>query len=403
MKIKEVIEKTGLTDRAIRLYIDEGLAAPSIEESYSGRKSIEFSPADVERLNSVALLRKAGFSIADIKSMVDDKETAKEVVEKFIENTEQNIAHETEIVEKLKSISFDEDVTIETICNSLSETVEEKEVPKEDLKYKETKRTAKQISGFFIIASILAFIFSITYFNSCYKHLFFEEGFFWLFLISFSGWIIILLCAIAVFIIYAVKAKNKKAKKLQDKLSNAAALIIWCLFVPSILFSVVGSVMIMPLAIHSQTDNPKDYLVFDEVVEAFCVEEASALFPAEIPVFSDNERPMDISYFYSYTEYPLGFYFDIMAEWSLSKKNYEEAKNNAPLSIGEKEAVSVKKGDWVCIYYADSNETHLPEQGGYYFVNFAYNDELQKVRYIISFDDFTYPEDAEIYNSINWN
>ena len=42
MKIKEVIEKTGLTDRAVRLYIDEGLTSPSIEESYNGRKSIDF-------------------------------------------------------------------------------------------------------------------------------------------------------------------------------------------------------------------------------------------------------------------------------------------------------------------------------------------------------------------------
>ena len=45
-----------------------------------------------------------------------------------------SIATEVKIVEKLKGISFDEDVTLETICKSLSETVEEKEVPKEDLK-----------------------------------------------------------------------------------------------------------------------------------------------------------------------------------------------------------------------------------------------------------------------------
>ena len=80
MKIKEVIEKTGLTDRAIRLYIDEGLIAPSIGESYSGRKSIEFSQEDVERLKNVAMLRKAGFPIADIKSIVDDESTIKSIV-----------------------------------------------------------------------------------------------------------------------------------------------------------------------------------------------------------------------------------------------------------------------------------------------------------------------------------
>ena len=68
MKIKEVIEKTKLTDRAIRWYIDNGLVSPGIEENYSGRKNIDFTESDVERLSQIALLRKAGFSISDIKS-----------------------------------------------------------------------------------------------------------------------------------------------------------------------------------------------------------------------------------------------------------------------------------------------------------------------------------------------
>ena len=118
MKIKEVIEKTGLTDRAIRLYIDEGLIAPSIGESYSGRKSIEFSQEDIERLKNVAMLRKAGFTIADIKSIVDDKSTIKEIVEKFIEQTEENIAHETEIVEKLKAVSAK--ICTNRICGNIA-------------------------------------------------------------------------------------------------------------------------------------------------------------------------------------------------------------------------------------------------------------------------------------------
>ena len=74
MKIKEVIKKTELTDKAIRLYIDNGLVAPSIDESYSGRKSIDFSDDDVERLSNIALLRKAGFSI--LYSFLQDKKTA---------------------------------------------------------------------------------------------------------------------------------------------------------------------------------------------------------------------------------------------------------------------------------------------------------------------------------------
>lgn len=63
MKIKHVMEKTGLTDRAIRLYIENDLVKPECDENYNGRKSIDFSENDVEQLKNIALLRKADFSI----------------------------------------------------------------------------------------------------------------------------------------------------------------------------------------------------------------------------------------------------------------------------------------------------------------------------------------------------
>jgi DNA-binding transcriptional MerR regulator len=50
MKIKEVIAQTDLTDRAIRLYIENGLVSPSFNENYKGRKNIDFSQEDVENL-----------------------------------------------------------------------------------------------------------------------------------------------------------------------------------------------------------------------------------------------------------------------------------------------------------------------------------------------------------------
>lgn len=68
MKIKEVIKETGLTDRAIRLYMDNDLIKPRCDENYSGRKSIDFSQNDVEQLKNIATLRKADFSIQEIRS-----------------------------------------------------------------------------------------------------------------------------------------------------------------------------------------------------------------------------------------------------------------------------------------------------------------------------------------------
>ena len=174
MRIREVIEKTGLTDRAVRLYIDEGLVLPDIEESYSGRKSIDFSEKDVERLKNVALLRKAGFSIADIKNIVDDNSTAKNIIEKFIEQAETDIAHKTEIVEKLKGVSFDEEVTLEKICSSLSASVNEKQVPSEDMKLTAAEKTLKIfsiiIAGFEIYISFLYFIIEVFHIKGVRDH-----------------------------------------------------------------------------------------------------------------------------------------------------------------------------------------------------------------------------------------
>ena len=85
MKIKEVIEKTELTDRAIRLYIENGLVDPYCKEAYNGRKNIDFSQRDVEQLKNIALLRKAGFSIAEIKELQNGGEGAKSAFNEFID------------------------------------------------------------------------------------------------------------------------------------------------------------------------------------------------------------------------------------------------------------------------------------------------------------------------------
>ena len=89
MKIKEITLQTGLTDKAIRLYIENGLVSPVIEEAYNGRKKIDFSQADADRLKNIAILRKAGFSINDIKEIISGGEAAEDTVKSFIEEAKK--------------------------------------------------------------------------------------------------------------------------------------------------------------------------------------------------------------------------------------------------------------------------------------------------------------------------
>ena len=154
MKIKEVLEKTNLTDRAIRLYIDNGLVSPGIEENYSGRKNIVFSERDVERLNQIALLRKAGFSISDIKEIISDNGKIEDIVTKFIKESEEEIRNKSQVIEKLKSISFDEKISLKILCEKLSPSVEEAEIPKEDLDAPRSYKIAKKVMQVWAIAGL---------------------------------------------------------------------------------------------------------------------------------------------------------------------------------------------------------------------------------------------------------
>lgn len=415
MKMKEVIEKTGLTDRAVRLYIDEGLAVPSIEESYSGRKSIDFSQSDVERLKNIALLRKAGFSIAEIKSIVDDNSTAKNIVEKFIEQTENNIAHETEIVEKLKGISFDEDVTIETICNSLSETVEEKQVPWEDMKLTTAEKVKKILfiafASFQIAVSVLALIF-VCQNTFCYRYPHIsEKGLVCLFF--HFGWFIIILLSAVIIRLNTGRYLFVNSRKALKRLSAILSFFIVLCGLVSSFFSLFG---LFAQPVYSQTADPDNYLVFDEWPKEELGETCS-FFPAKIPDSAINytkrlhetDYPYTTKYFYRYTCDNDYWYesYDVCAEWLLRDDEYKKAKSELLESTE-----IVQRGDWTCIYYEkhvgfiNDREKILDGNAGadeqyykscedefvienwgrisYSFAVAAYNDKTQKVRYIAS-------------------
>ncbi len=397
MKMKEVTEKTGLTDRAVRLYIDEGLALPNIEESYSGRKSIDFSESDVERLKNVALLRKAGFSIADIKSMVDDNSTTKDIIEKFIEQTENNIAHETEIVEKLKGISFDEDVTLEKICKSLSATVEKKEVPKEDLKsifWKNVEKNPYKTAGIVgLIFTGVVYILTFLFWFHEYKHLAFAN--YWLdyILICFLGWIAIDVLCILLILLNRDKSekRNKKSRKIA---SEIIAVLSLCTGVLAFFISLFSG-FLSPF--YSLTTDIRDYMVLDNWVEDAYGDEIRAFFPDEVPEDALETSdilyasiPFTTKYYYKQT-YDFDQFVDIVAEWKLHIQEYEKAKAKATENMKYTE----QKGDWTLVYYREDSD-YYPDK----FI-FAYNDKQRKVRYIAEIT-FGSRSGEPYYLSLDW-
>ena len=124
MKIKEVIAATGLTDRAIRLYIENGLVTPENQKSYTGRNNYNFTQEDVDCLEQIAMLRKADFSLEQIRTLKQGGEAAREVLLEYLSSKQESVALGQRITEALKGFPEQESVTMKSICAKIKESIE---------------------------------------------------------------------------------------------------------------------------------------------------------------------------------------------------------------------------------------------------------------------------------------
>ena len=79
MTIKEVEERTNLSRSNVRFYEKEKLIEPSRNESNGYR---DYSESDVENIKKIAYLRTLGISIEDIRSIISEKTTLQETLER---------------------------------------------------------------------------------------------------------------------------------------------------------------------------------------------------------------------------------------------------------------------------------------------------------------------------------
>jgi MerR family transcriptional regulator, thiopeptide resistance regulator len=70
LPIGEVSRRTRLSERALRLYEQEGLVSPA--RSANGRRA--YAMADLRRLQQVQILRRAGYSLADIRTLLSRRD-----------------------------------------------------------------------------------------------------------------------------------------------------------------------------------------------------------------------------------------------------------------------------------------------------------------------------------------
>ena len=132
MKIKEVSTKTGLTEKAIRLYIENGLIHPHVESGVY-RNSYTFSETDVRELEEISVFRKAGFSIFEISLIKEMPEKLPELLEKKQMSLEIEIEEKKSMKEAMSRLEVHELGSASQIADSLRPAIRKEDDLKEDI------------------------------------------------------------------------------------------------------------------------------------------------------------------------------------------------------------------------------------------------------------------------------
>lgn len=140
MKIKDVCELTGLTDRTIRYYIEEKLIFPFYTENYLGRKAYSFSEKDIKDLNDIAVLRKFDFTLDEIRSVISDAEKSKEILSNVKDRTAQTVLDGHNKLSVLSQISTEKKYTIAELAEELSKASLDLPEHNEDIEIDNLKR-----------------------------------------------------------------------------------------------------------------------------------------------------------------------------------------------------------------------------------------------------------------------
>lgn len=382
MKMKEVCEKTGLTDRAVRLYMENGLISPDCSENYTGRRSIDFSEDDVSLLNEIALLRKASFSIAEIKELKEQHESSKEILKAVIDKTHKRIISDTEVLSCITPLLEKEELVLSDICESLKNgPVKEMEVPKEDMEAPIFIRALRNI--FKAVGAVALVLNSANIINIFTRKLPVTEGLLYPRyeeLVSLFA-VFSLSAFLSLFFLAQRKEKKYKQKKLLIKKSVLSSLLVVILVLITFGTTAASMLCVLGSETYSSTTNAENYMIFDDIKAK---EALSEFLPKEIPGAAEAD------YKYKYTDYtdtgiPSENQTDVFLELELYGEAFESLveyyKSFRPKdSIAEPRTIDMGQY-WTVICYREDGE----EAPSNYTAFFAYSEEREEVRFICSY------------------
>ncbi len=409
MKIKEVISQTGLTDRAIRLYIENGLVTPENEKSYNGRNNYNFTQTDIEHFEQIALLRKADFSLEQIKTLKSGGESAKEVLIAYLATKKESVVTGQKIVDALKDIPQQETVTIDYVCEKIKASFENTPLPDADRKATKGELLEKWLMRIPAII-FLAFwgLFGVGVWLTYREDFVFPR--YYTNPINYIGTAYILFPVLAAIIVlflyrkYVLLPEKRKKRRWIAGIALAIALLVCVQPIG------MASIMLMP-PVYSETDNPKNYLILGNHVKMYG-DDIYKLFPANIPRSAIAEgsqwyppdKFLDTTKYYYYFQEVVDPSFHIYAEWVLPENEFSEELNRIRNYYPEGAKQQVQWGEWICLSFTDDTLDFEQAKGkiDYYYLIFAYNENTGGIRYIASYSMDCGREEDPYFLSLQW-
>ena len=383
MKIKQVCEATGLTDRAIRYYIEEGLLSPSYTENYRGRRAYDFSDSDVAALNHVATLRKFGFTVEEIRRILTDPQESVAIVAEVRARKEETVRQEGENLDALARLEAEKAYTVAELAEALVEPVREVEVPKTDRMTDWKERLVSWLKAtpeWVVMLLPVAMVLSIVIWTA-FDMKFLQYGDF----LRVLPWLIVpvLLPTIAIGV---VKLVDRFRFKPVRTATRVMVVVLCVLYMPvSLILSCFGFGFTL---YESTTDNPAHYLQTDR--SFWMPQLAWELFPDEPHTMTYTwqegayqQLATEVTYHY-YNNYD-GKY-DLYAAWQLSAEELAaEVARVEALMANEAGYIRGSHGDFA--YLAVAEELCVPfemsERYRWHDVTmFAWNAATGEVRYI---------------------
>lgn len=411
MKIGAVCEQTGLTDRTVRYYTEEGLLNPGYTKNYLGRKTFDFSEEDVAMLKDIAVLRKYGFAIPEIKSILEDPAKSVEIIEALRQKKQETIQSEQELLDALLALEQGRAYTVPELAEALNTPkLATQKLPDDD---NDTCLTAFCTILFWWLTGPMAlftvFFLPISLVSETNTFLYAKPlPNFTNVILGMLGMLIPVIAAVAMIVLHTRRGRMD---------GTIRQFLIITLTICHLLFGmplyVVSLVMgIMPPGVYSETEDPANYMELGTYERKIMGEELDLLFPDDIPPYALGAKGIpcpDTTRYYNYVENSFDGRFEIFAQWKLTEEDLAKEKERICKELSGYEMTESTVGQWtiwnfswsdagMCLQYPDIYEDAVDY---YSYLFFAYNAETGMVRYVSSFTD--YADSLPAFCSLDWN